>query len=29
MNETSDIRISLVEGAYTLRDEHGVKVWTW
>ena len=28
MNETSDIRISLVDGVYTLRDEKGVDVVT-
>jgi Domain of unknown function (DUF5348) len=28
MSETSDMRISLVEGAYTLRDEKGVDVVT-
>ena len=28
MNETNDIRISLVDGAYTLRDEKGVDVVT-
>src|SRR5437016_3978513 len=28
MNETRDIRISLVDGAYTLRDEKGVDVVT-
>src|SRR5215469_3187457 len=28
MNETSEIRISMVDGAYTLRDEKGVDLVT-